>query len=133
MPQAVVVERVQRLGSKSCGAELIGVLSRRDHAAYLGRDLEELDKGQTATEAGEAALGAARCLDVPCFPEQTLLRRADHRVQLVHRRFVTAVRADPSHQALCRHSNQTSCDSERLDADVFQSGDCADGVVRVQS
>ena len=97
MPQTVVVERVERFGSKGRSAELIRVLSGRDHASNLGRDLEKLDEGQAAAEAREAALRAARGLDVPRFPEQTLLRRTDHRVELVYRRLVTTVWADPPH------------------------------------
>jgi hypothetical protein len=113
-------------------ADLVGELPGGDHSAHLGGDLEELDERKTPGVAAEPALRASRCLDVPGFAEQTHLRRANHGVELLDRRFIAAVRARSPHETLRRDADQAGGDSKRLYADVGKSRNSSDGVVGVQ-
>src|SRR5436309_13973230 len=53
-------------------------------------------------------------------------------MELLDRRLETAMRANLSHETLRGHADQAGGDSERLDADVGETRDRADGVVGVQ-
>ncbi|HEX6161016.1 MAG TPA: hypothetical protein VF111_12670, partial [Thermoanaerobaculia bacterium] len=63
----------------------------------------------------------------------SLLRGANHRMQLLNGRFVPTMRANAADEALGRYADQTCRDTERLDADVLETRDSANRVVGVQS
>ena len=112
--------------------DLVGCFACRDHCAQLRRDLEKLDQRQTARVTREATFCTTGSLDVSRRSEQSLLCGSDHRVQLVDGSLEATVRTDFAHQTLCRDTDQTGGDAERLDTNIGETGNRSDRIVGVK-